>query len=426
VVSTESRSTPIGHRLGGALASSAGIAAFSLLGAVVIARTLGPVGKGELALLVLWPQLVSTLGNAGIDLGATYFSGDPARRRDVPATALRIAFVQSLVVVPVYLVLVPVLFRSSDLGLLPFAVAVLIPIDLAALYAAHALNGRHDYGAFNIARSVMAPVFGLGALALSAADVLTVGSAAALFIVANAAIAVVALALTGRRYGFGTYDGRLARSLGGYGLRAHFGRLSPQGLGFDLAIVALVLAPRDLGLFTAAASFLGVGRLVVTSVGLVVFPETRASHVAGTSNAAVGAMIAFAVVASGIVATGLWIAAGPLAVLVFGDGFRAAGKVAAILATGEVARACYVLLLEMLRGAGRPALTTSAEAVNWALFTGAVIAAASLGGLVTIATGIAVASFGSRAALLILGLRAGALGFLVGRAPASAPAGLST
>jgi O-antigen/teichoic acid export membrane protein len=113
-----------------------------------------------------------------------------------------------------------------------------------------------------------------------------------------------------------------------------------------------------------------------------------------------------------MVALGLTVVGEPLAGLVFGDGFRSAGAIAAILAAGETARAAYVLLLEGVRGAGRPGLTTLVEAGNWVVFGSCVAAAAVLGGLTSIALGVALASTLSLALLLVFAGRSGALSFL--------------
>lgn len=412
------------RRLGATLGGGVGIAAFSIVGGIVVSRSLGPVGRGELALLLLWPQLLSTLGNIGVDLGSTYYSADVRWRRNVPTTVLVLALAQASLIVPAYLLLVPVLFRTAHMGTLPLWLAVLIPIDLCALYLVHALNGRHDYRAFNVVRFSMSPTYTLGVVALALGGRLTVMSAAVTFVVSNAVITLFAAVLTTRRYGVGRWDSVLARNIVGFGLRGHLGRLAPQAVGADVVIVALVLSPRELGLFTAAIAFLGVGRILVGSIGLVVFPEMRAAMLEGASVRRIREMIGLTVVVMALLAVGLAVVGGPIAALVFGGRFRSAGVIAAILAVGETARGAYVLMLEGVRGAGRPGLTSVIETCNWVVFAGCVGGAALLGGLMAIASGVAFASSFSLVLLGVLAGRTGALSFLSAGSPRAAAVGV--
>jgi hypothetical protein len=66
-----------------------------MVSGTIAARVLGPGSRGDLAMLLLWPQLVVTVGMLGVELAATYYSADKRRRGRVPATALTIAAVQA-------------------------------------------------------------------------------------------------------------------------------------------------------------------------------------------------------------------------------------------------------------------------------------------------------------------------------------------
>jgi hypothetical protein len=65
--------------------------------------------------------------------------------------------------------------------------------------------------------------------------------------------------------------------------------------------------------------------------------------------------------------------------------------------------------VEVLRGIGRPGLTSLGEAVNWALFLAIVPACAIAGGVLGTAAGVAIASTCSLVALAFIALRAGVL-----------------
>lgn len=420
-MTTRSRSAKsVWARLIASVGTNIIVSLFGLVSGVVLARSLGPTARGELAILLLWPQLASSLGSLGVDLSATYFSADPRTRSSAPATALRMALKQSVPIMASYALLVPLVLHGVGPDWLPWLLVALIPVDLVGLCAAHALNGRHDYAAFNGVRLVMAPLYAGCIVVFAALDALNPTRAALAYLGANAAVAAIAFVVLRRRHGIGRVDRELARRMRRFGLRAHFGRLSPQGLGLDLLVVALVLPARELGLFTAAVAFLGIGRILVASVGLVVFPETRAAELTGGGSESVRRAIVSTVALTAVAALLLWAVGTPLSAAAFGEPFRAAGTVAAVLATGEVARGMYALLIEGLRGAGWPTLTTVAEACNWVVFVVAIgVGVAVGGGLVAIAAAVAVASGMSLIALLVLAGRAGALGFLT--RPSQAP-----
>jgi O-antigen/teichoic acid export membrane protein len=401
-------------RLPATLGTSVAITVFGVISGVITARWLGPVGKGELALLLLWPQIISTLATLGVDLAVTYFSADPERRPNVPRTALATAVRQSAIGIAIYLALWPLVYRSTHVGALPLLIALVIPVDLAGLYLVHALNGRHDFRAFNWIRLTMPPAYAAAVGVLAAVGALSVTTAAVSFLCAYALVTLAALAYTRRRHGLGRNDRALRRQLTRFGLRAHLGRLSPQNLGVDVVVVSIVLATQNLGLFTAAIAFVGLGRMLAGSVGLVVFPQASAAHLAGEPPRVRG-MIAITLAATALGALLLWLLATPLTVTLFGERFRPAADVARILALGEIARSAYGLLVEALRGSGCAGLTTVVQALDWVIFAGGAFVGAAAGGLKGVAVGLAVAATVSLAVLLLAAARRGALALLFGR-----------
>jgi O-antigen/teichoic acid export membrane protein len=394
----------IGQRVAETIGSSVVISAFGVMSGVALARGLHPTGRGELALLLLWPQVVSTLSTAGVDLSATFFSADPERRRNVPATVFALALRQSLVAVPIYLALWPLVFRSAHLGWLPLLMVPLIPVDLVAVYTAACLNGRHDHHAFNAARLTMAPLYAAGVGVLALTGELSVGRGAALFVASNTVLLAAGLLILYRRHGFGRVDRGLRRAVWRFGLRGHLGRLSPQGLGVELVVVGLVLAPRDVGLLAVAIAFLSGARVLTSAVAAVVYPEASAARLSGDPQRVRG-LILLTVATTSAGAALLWVLAQPLTVALFGQSFAAAAGIARVLAVGEIARSAYVLVIEALRGSGRPGLTTVAESANWVVFLVAVSVGAAADGLMGVAIGLAIGCFASLGILLALAAR---------------------
>ncbi len=167
-----------------------------------------------------------------------------------------------------------------------------------------------------------------------------------------------------------------------------------------------MLSSHDLGLFVVATAVLMAPQLLISSMSIVIFPHVSAAHQAG-ERPRVNAT--FAAYAAGAVAMCLvlFALAGPAVDVLFGGEFAGATTALRLLAIATVARSLRQFPLEVLRGIGRPGLTSVAEAANWLLVLTAVPAGAAMGGLQGAAMGVIVVSYGSLLVLTLLTVRAG-------------------
>ena len=381
-------------RLAGTLGASGVVAMLGLASGAIAARDLGPEGRGQLAMLLLWPQLFCTLGNLGVDLAATYLSADPARRTRLPLTLFALGAGQSLLLVPAYLLLMPFVFDGRVVTRDAMLLSSLIPLYLTGCYAAGALGGWQNFRALNAVRIATPLLYTAAIVALAAGGRLSPGTAAAGFLAANGTADVLGIVLLLRQAGHGVAEAQLARETLAYGLRGHLGRLSPQALGIDAVVVSLVLSTRDLGLFVAATAFLAAPRLLTASLGIVVFPHVSAAHLNGERPRlrAMGALYAAAAVVPSLA---LLAFAHPALTLLFGSEYGGAATVLRLLAVASLALSLRAFPLEVLRGTGRPGLTSVSEALSWAMFLSGVVAGTALAGLEGVAAGVAVASVAS-------------------------------
>jgi O-antigen/teichoic acid export membrane protein len=128
--------------------------------------------------------------------------------------------------------------------------------------------------------------------------------------------------------------------------------------------------------------------------------------------------VAFAAYATAIVIVtiGVLTFAGTAIDVLLGAEFAGAAPVLRILAIATLARCVRQFPLEVLRGVGRPGLTSIAEGANWLLVLTAVPAGAAIGGVQGAAAGVIVVSYGSLAVLTGLTMRAGLMPSLARRA----------
>lgn len=394
-------------KLAGTLGTSGVSAMLGLVSGTLAARILGPESRGELAQLLLWPQLVATVGILGLELASTYLSADPARRKNVPATALTMALGQSVVLVAIYLALVPLLFHGT--GVVPQAMlmAALIPMYLVGAVCIDCLAGTLRFGAFNVVRITLPIIYCGGTVALAMSGALTSTSGALVFLGAHALGDLLALAFVWRGGGLGAFDRAIARDAVRFGLRAHFGRLTPQSLGVDTAIIALMLTSRDVGMYAAATAFLAAPSLVASSISMVVYPHVSAAHQSGTRPQLEATFLVYAAAVAFIAIT-LGAFAGPIVTLFFGQPYADAATALRFLAVASVALSLRSFPIEVLRGVGRPGLTSIAEAASWAIFLCAIPIGGAMGGLAGTAAAVAAASVASLGVLALLIWRSGA------------------
>ena len=396
----------IGPRFAGTLGTSGAIAIVALVSGTVAARVLGPSSRGELAQLLLWPQLFATVGNLGVDVATTYHSADASKSARIHGAALAIAVAQSAMLVPLYLAFVPLIYHSEGVRIDAMLVAPLIPAYLIGAYSASVLMGRLRLGAFNVIRLAVPGLYCAGVVALAAIDAMTPRSAALTFVVGHAAVDAFAVVLALRVAGVRPPSRVQAKALLSYGVRAQGGRLSPQALGVETLIVSVVLSSHDVGLFVAAAAVLSAPQLLMSSMSVVVFPHVSAAHQSG-ERPRVNALFAAYAAGTVLMAIAVCVLAGPAIRLLFGGDFAGAAPVVRLLAFATMARSVRQFPLEVLRGVGRPGLTSIAETANWLLVLTIVPAMAAFGGLQGAAIGVVCVSCGSLLVLIALMLRAG-------------------
>ena len=97
------------------LVATALIQVLNVVTGVILARTLGPSGRGELAAVILWPTMLWTVGNLGVVDSVTFHSArGSAPQRSIVSTSLAIALAQSAVLVAIGLVLVPLVLAKQE------------------------------------------------------------------------------------------------------------------------------------------------------------------------------------------------------------------------------------------------------------------------------------------------------------------------
>jgi O-antigen/teichoic acid export membrane protein len=372
------------------IASFAGTAAIQLANlatGILTARLLLPEGRGQLAAIMLWPGLIAALGGLSLNTAAAYASArDDAHPGTIFATVSALAGALSIVLVLVGLAVIPFAHAGQASIVVTLATLALsfIPLNLLGLSWMAILQGRLAIAAFNVLRALMPfgyVTFILVALALGRADL--TGFVLA-FLAATALVAVGALAVLADRGCVGVAASRrLAAELLRYALSSHLGyAIAVLAQRLDQALIALFLAPEELGLYVVALASGGATMLVAATMELVAFPKAAAAQDAAERAAVVGryirAAIALAVLAAAVLIPLLpWLIG-----LLFGPAFAAAAAPARILALAALPGAAKAVLNAGLRGAGRPLEVARIESVVLVVLAAALVVLLPRGGVV--------------------------------------------
>jgi O-antigen/teichoic acid export membrane protein len=323
---------------------------------ILIARVLGPAGRGGLTAVLAVPPIIAWIFEMGCVAAVTYHQ---ARR---PTEAPRLVATWLLICVPLAIagtvvgwVLLPHLLAAQSGHTL--TVARLLMLTLGVMFVADLMNGvvlgDQDFVFFNGLRIVQPLAVAITYGALWAAGTLTVSTAVATTAVVTAAATVGLTVRVLRRHGLGRPSREIARRTLWYGVRAH--STSTAGIvntRLDLTIIPAFLGAASVGLYSVATN---VSWMVVSVSGClasIVFPAAAARGHEGryTVVKSLYATLAIAILLAGTLAAG----AGLAVHLVYGSDFAGSVGPLRILLIGTVLYAGAAVICSGLYAANRP------------------------------------------------------------------------
>lgn len=383
------------------LVTQVGIQAIGLVTGILVARFLGPEGRGELAAIIVWVSLVAYVGNLGLPVAYTYAAArDPGRIRSLLGNGLVAMLMQWPLLVAVGLLMVYLALSGYALPTRQLAVVYLglyIPLNLLTLYANRIQQGLGHYVGFNAVRLCL-PASYVAALGLLAwMDHFTVSGVLAAnlfsnlvaFLLASSLLLPHTRAIPGRPW----IDLSALKQDLRYGLSAHLGMLQPfTGLQVDVLMLTLLLPPNDLGLYMAALAGAGLIRAQGVALGMVTMPEVAKHGERASQYRKLVRFASLATVLGGTTAGILILLAKPLVNLVYGVAFDGAAGALQILALAALTTSVKNVLADGLRGMGQPLTGTVAEMASLAVGMPALLLLAPLHGASGAAAAVALAS----------------------------------
>lgn len=344
-----------------------------LLAAVVsspiLARTLGADGRGELAAILAVVTAVPWL----LDLGlAVWVARERARgqsRKDVLSAALPVAVACSLIGVVAAIPLSHALGAGRHVVEVYLQVGLFLsPLTVALWTLGALLVGESRWGLYAATRIVAAVVPVILIVMLAVLRQLTVGSAAAAYLLGLVLSGMLCLPLL-RGIGRPSFDRTRTRAAAIFGARSWLSTISlTANVRLDQILMAGLVSSRELGLYAVAVSVGSITLGVIGAASSVLFPRVaRGDADLAARSCRVTAMIV------GVAGALLAVMTPLLLPPVFGAEFDGAVPMALILLLAAVPLAASTVLGSALVAAGNPTAAMRAEMLALALTVPALI-----------------------------------------------------
>jgi antigen flippase len=337
----------------------------NLVSGVLVARALGPSGRGEIAailMVALFPYLLTIGSQRAIAFHQARHPQDAGR---LLTTWLLLLTPFTVTCILVLEALVPVLLAEQTASTQTVArmwvatstVVLLSRIPLGIL------QGDHDFGFYYLVSAAQPSLIaGLYAV-LAVTGSLTVATALVATGLTFAIGTIGAFARVLRRHSPRRPSRELARSTGVYALRAQFGDVgSSVNARLDLLVIPALLSAASVGLYSVATNVSWIVFSLVAAASVVVLPTTARS----TANApeTVAASFYLALIVASLFALAIGLVSRPAVALLYGSEFDAAVAPLRILLLGVVAYSAANVLVAGLYGANRPFFAASTEVVG--------------------------------------------------------------
>jgi O-antigen/teichoic acid export membrane protein len=346
------------------------IQAANIATGLIAARLLLPEGRGELAVIMLWPGLLAELGALGLYDALLYRSATAAALpRRIFATMLWLGAALSIVLIGIGAILLPIVMAADSQSLQNIAFAYMcafLPAYFAALYIGAMFQGHLEMVTWNIVR-VMVPLgYLLAILAMWADGRAELGGFATAYVIGHVLCILVGLALLAKRGWLGIVpDVTLARGLLTYGIKVHVGDvMGALRQRLDQALVALLLPNVDLGHYVVALTVANGPLILVFTIANVAFPKISQQATHDGKLVVFGRYLRVCLGLSIAAAISLGIVSYWLVPLLFGEPFRPSVPIAWVLMLGMVPFAAKSMLGDALKAWDRSLAISHAEIVG--------------------------------------------------------------
>ena len=355
-----SRGSSFLHDLAWTFATRLGVVLLGLISSVLIARWLGPTGRGEYAVAVAVSAIAVQLGSLGLHTSSSWAV---AQRPELTGRLLGNGVVSSLAIgsvlaVGIWLATIafpgvvplPEPLRSFALISIPVGLLYLVGLNLMLGLNRIRQYNRLELGNRSLSVALLVAAAALGTLSTPFAYLtVVIGS------VAGATIAIVWLFRWSREI---RVDLGVLLEYGKYGIRSYVAAIFTYLLlRVDLLLVQYLRGSSDAGLYSVAVGLADMLNLLPVVAATLLFPRLSAMRdatAAWLTARRVAAAVFVGIAALAVVALGL---SGPLVVTLYGRSFGESVLAFQLLLPGVLFLSVQTILMHYFYSAGAPAVT---------------------------------------------------------------------
>ena len=251
---------------------------FQILSGIVIARTLGPEGKGQVAVVFSFVGAFVGFSQFGIPLSNVYYLNKGTNKNVLYSNTLLFSICVSLILIVAALVSLPYARETYFKGISPIYIYVSLSILLISNLRPHLLaflRGLEEYGSFNgsslvlnIGRFVLLLIF----LSFFSLDV---DLAILSFVIAGTLSVAYTFIAAGKHLKISRrfLDIKQFKKNLNFGLREYLGGvINKVNLNIDLLILAIFFPSGVIGVYSVAQALVNLLNFIPDSLGVVLVP----------------------------------------------------------------------------------------------------------------------------------------------------------
>ena len=337
-----------------------------VLTSLLSAWALGPAGRGDLLIVMLWPPVVALLATFGLTQAHRYWAAkDPDSVSMLFSNAVLFSLVVGLASLVVAEIVVPHLVghRSPEVMHLVRIYLINIPAALVQFLMIGLLEGSRRFGWAGSSRLITFAVQAGLYLVLWLLNDLTVHTAAFSAMAGQFSAMLLSLFAVWSqlrpRWRPSWLQWRKALN---YGMRGYPGTVADFAtLRMDQLLLGGLASSTAIGLYFVAVRLSEITAILASSVGDAVMPEVAAAKQGEHADNILAKSLRLTIYTHLIVLVPLWLAAPHILRIVYGESFAVAGTTFRILLVASVVLTAGGIAISGLNGFGHPGLSTIAR-----------------------------------------------------------------
>lgn len=336
------------------------LSCLGVISGVLLARWLGPAGRGQLSAAVMWPTVSATTIALGLPNAFAYAMGVRwANPEHLSRLALKFTMLVAVPAMVIYWFVCPWILRRQfpDQTWIPRVFAIFIPLTVYVGLLFPIYQGSGDFTRWNIGRLFRNGAWTFCIITLAVVAGLSVLN---LLLVQMAILAVVGIYLFSQLSRLSKHDGsqeaaweKLIFRYGGAIYISSIAYTVNQQL--DQLLLSLWVAPSELGQYAAAATLANVIFLIPSALGPIAFSKIARAR-AGSLRQHYHVQVALIFTVTLLLPAGLLlgILSPVVTALLYGSSYVQAAQLLRVLAPGTVFLGTAYTMSEILRAAGQP------------------------------------------------------------------------